>query len=225
MIIPAFNTILFSKKYSIHIEPQYCLAISNDQYFCQKENCFIIPNEKLCETQLLNFNPNQTCKPFVFSHSKLIKLTKNSWIFSSPNKITCEIQCNNVQYRKILINTQLIQISPDCTAIIILIVPLFIFESSSKKSINLLTSTIGKLKTDTIINRCIKLNNSLDLSYIHVSLLKQELKLGIHKEQLEKSNSFTTHNYNLNMIIVAISFIIIIIFLLIYAYCSAQFEI
>lgn len=224
MIIPTFNTILFSKEHSIPIDYQYCSPISNNRYFCQKENYFPIPNSKLCETQLLSFDSNQTCKPFIFplSHSKLTKLTKNSWILSSPNEIVCEIQCADIQYHKTLINTQLIQLTPDCSAVINYNDALFTFESSSKTSINLLSTTIGKLKTDTI-NNSIKINNSLDLSYIDVNLLKNEqLKLGYQKERLEKGDFSVVHSYSLSSIIIVIVFVVITACLLTYVYMKRQ---
>lgn len=180
----------------------------------------------MCETQLLSFDSNQTCKPFTFSlsHSKLIRLTRNSWIFSSPTESVCEIQCKNIQYRKTLIKTQLIQVTPDCSAMVNYNNLLFTFESSSKHSVNLLTTTIGKLKTDAI-NASIKINSSLDLSHIDVNLLKNEqLQLGYQREQLRKNDLPLTHlhSYSLSSIIIVLIFILIIICLFAYAYMKRQ---
>lgn len=220
MIIPTFNMILFSKEHSIPINSQHCSALLNNQYFCQKENHFSIPNNKLCETQLLSFDPNPTCTPISFplSHMKIIKLTKNSWIVTSPQKIACEIQCPNNKYHKLLINTQLIQLTSDCSATINNEDTLFTFETSSKTTIDMPIATIGELKLKTI--NITKINVSLDLSHVDTNLLKQEqIKLNRHSQQLQKIDSpMLTHGLSISSIIITTIIILIITCIIAYLY-------
>lgn len=220
IIIPTFNLLLFSKEISIPVEMRNCLSLSDNRYFCQKENHYFIPNSKLCETQLLSFSKNQTCKPFIFSLSepKIIQLTKNTWIFSSPTEVVCEIYCINTQYKQTLINTQLIHLTPNCTAKVTYQNSLFTFVASSKGSINLNVATIGKinLNSQVVIT---SINKSIDLSHVDVNRLqKEQIKLTENKEKLTQLTSPIVHHLSISFIIIIIVFVIIITCLFAYVF-------
>lgn len=88
MIIPTYNTLLFNVKNSIPIEIDHCKLVTPDTYFCNQNNHFKIPNNKLCETQLLSFTENQTCTPYLFDliDIKISQINSATWLITSPSK-------------------------------------------------------------------------------------------------------------------------------------------
>lgn len=181
MIIPTYQNILFNTKLSIPLENDHCRQIS-DHYFCYQPYHFSIPNDKLCETQLLTFTVNQTCEPYFFhlDNYKLSQINKYTWILSTPHKTIIDLNCANSKVRKTVTGSSLIQISNDCSVIVNQQDILYSFASVHKQTINEIS--INKLQLP-LNNYVQDINISkIDLTHIDMHVL-QKSQLELQKKQ------------------------------------------
>lgn len=218
MTIPTYRNILFNTESSIPLEDNHCRQ-SSDHYFCQQPYHFSIPNEKLCETQLLAFTINQTCQPYLFQLNtyKISQINKSTWILSSPIEIIIDLKCPNSKNRKTVIGSSLIQITNDCSVIVNQQDILFSADSSVKETINQIS--ISKLQVPFVIAENLTISK-IDLTHINMHVLQEnQLKLQKEKQILVKSVESTT-SMHLSLIAIALIsiFVLITILSILYLY-------
>lgn len=218
MIVPTYLTILFNKLFSIPINIDNCKSISINNYFCSPTNKIEIPSDKLCETQLLNFNENQTCRPLLFklTSTKITQIDSNTWLIGTPKKLIADIKCSQISYRKEILGSQIIHITPDCNVIINNENVLFYMKSSITKSIDLKLPHINRLQVAQEEHVTI---TKLDLSVIDTKkLINNQLKLSKHVETLNKNNMSYTPYFSIIPIIILLIVTVIIIIVLCYMF-------
>lgn len=219
MTIPTYRNILFNTESSIPLEANHCRQIL-DHYFCQQSYHFSIPNEKLCETQLLAFTINQTCQPYFFylNDYKITQINKFTWILSSPNKTIIDSKCPNSKNRKTIIGSSLIQITNDCSVIINQQQVLFSLNSFVAKEINQIS--INKLQLPLITNMQNSTISKIDLTSINTQLLQEnQFKLHKEKEILTQSvESPVTMHLSIISIVLIIIFVLITVISSVYIY-------
>lgn len=120
MILPHFNEILHSEKETIPITSDQCLEINQNEYFCKKAIPISIPNELLCETQLLSFIPTKTCDLYSFKLDdyKIIQIIDNQWVIATPYPLIISVKCALNEYKKTLSGTHVITLPSSCLVMI-----------------------------------------------------------------------------------------------------------
>jgi hypothetical protein len=218
IIIPTYNNILFSTEFSIPIASDHCKEITNSHFFCLENNHFLIPNSKLCETQLLTFKDNQTCQPFIFYlHStKIIKINHSTWILSSPNTTIIDIKCTNSLHRKIATGSILIHLTNDCSAMINQNELLTTFESTSVEEKQIQIASIGKLQITPSIKSEI---NKIDLTSIDLHhLVLDQQKLTKQKSTLENIDPINYKHISYSSLIIVLIILILLTCFIVYIY-------
>lgn len=219
MTIPTYNNILFNTKFSIPIDFHHCTPVST-HYFCDQVHHFTIPNDKLCETQLLSFSNNQTCNPYLLElqYAKIIPITKSSWIISSPTKIVADIKCKNSLTRKSFEGSNIIHITPDCLVQVNHDNVLFTLESTSQQEVSIKLPSVDQIKNPP---------KSVDLSIVditHVDMHKLErdqLRLYNQKEKLLQVNdSPVEDNLSIGSLVLSIILLVSLSSAILYVYCK-----
>lgn len=221
MIIPTYNTLLFNTIESIPIDMDHCKLVNLHAYFCYQKNHFKIPNDKLCETQLLSFSANQTCTPYLFELKdlKISQIDTSTWLITTPFKITIDIKCPDQNYRQDLSYSNIIHLTPDCTAMINHDTLLFYIKTTSTKTVDLRITNIDKLnfKLTSHINI-----SKLDLIPINTQKLIAD-QLQIDKQQIMLDSVGNIDNHNIISIIsvtITIIIILLIISFIVYIFCK-----
>lgn len=219
MTIPTYRNILFNTESSIPLESNHCRQLL-DHYFCQQSYHFSIPNEKLCETQLLAFTTNQTCQPYLFylDNYKISQIDKSSWILSSPNKTIIDSKCPNSKIRKTITGSALIQITNDCSVIINQQDVLFTFDSYVIEKVDQIS--INKLQFSQTANIEKSTISKIDLTPLNIHMLQE------NQFKLSKEKQMLMHNIepSVSMHLSLISIILIIVFVLIIISCVCIYK-
>lgn len=220
MIIPTYNTLLFKIDESIPIDINLCKLVTLDTYFCHQNNHFKIPNDKLCETQLLSFSNNQTCKPYLFDliDIKISQIDASTWLITTPSKGTLDIKCPNQNYRKDLIASQLVHLTPDCNVIINHNTLLFRIKTTTTKSINLRIHSIDKLNVDVTTHNNI---SKIDLVAINTQkLIADQIQTNKQQDKLDPVMNLNYHPMSIVSIAITVAFILLFLSFILYIVCK-----
>lgn len=227
MIIPTYSMLLFSNSESIPINIDRCQLITPNQYFCNQKDHFYIPNDKICETQLLSFSKNQSCKPYLFDliDLKITQADISTWLITTPDKILLEINCKDQNYKKLLEKSNSIHLSTDCTVLINHKTLLFSMRVISNKNEIMKVPSINKLSTNHSNSNSNKIK-PLDLLPINTKNIINNQALLQNEQSLLESDNVVKQTYSIISIaalVLASIVTIVVVILSLLCYCKKPF--